>query len=151
MTCGSGFASLTDAKSYFAQSLKRHLKESGYKGYQVAAAIGVANQTLSNWVSGRTFPDANNQIRLCKVLDVNIQDLYPPQDWDDLDASLDLEGLSMRKPVELDCLEARLIDLYRHLDGDGRKTLAKLASDMVASRHYMHEATAASVDSEGDS
>lgn len=151
MTCVSGHASLDDAKSYFAQSLKMHLKKSGYKGYQVAAAIGVASQTLSNWVAGRSFPDANNQIKLCKVLGVSIQELYPPQDWKALNGSIDFDGLAMKEPMELDCLEVKLVRFFRGMDANGRRNLLQIASDMAASRHYLNETSTDSLDEEGDS
>lgn len=111
-------------REYFARRLRESIDQSGYTNRQIAAALHVAPQTLSNWRTGTSFPDADNQVRLCLVLGVTIADLYPP-------AAGSRGQLGAPTPDE-----SELLGYYRGMDALGRGRLLALARDMAASSNY---------------
>lgn len=52
------------------------IKESGLKKRYIADTIGVNENTLTNWIMGRSWPRLNQAIILAKILRCDIDDLY---------------------------------------------------------------------------
>lgn len=48
----------------------------GYKRKYVAEKMGVSQNQLSNWVTGKSFPTAEKLFKLAKVLECTVDDLY---------------------------------------------------------------------------
>lgn len=56
--------------------LKHILKEKGKTGKELSEAMGVTTNTISNIVSGKTFPSGNLLYEIANYLDVDIKDLF---------------------------------------------------------------------------
>lgn len=56
----------------FAQLLRDAIKRSPYNNAQIAQLLGVAEGTVSNWVSGTRKPNYERARRLCILLDLDI-------------------------------------------------------------------------------
>jgi putative transcriptional regulator len=48
----------------------------GYKRKFVAEKMGVSQNQLSNWVTGKSFPTVEKLFKLAKVLDCTVDELY---------------------------------------------------------------------------
>lgn len=82
---------------------------------QLADAMGVKHNTISDWETGRTSPDTEQIVALCSLLKVSADDL--------LRTKHDVPSLTM--------YEQRHIKKYRQCDAHGRGTV-----DMVLEREW---------------
>lgn len=57
------------------RQIKQHRKERGLSQEDLAAAIYVARQTVSNWETDRTYPDVENLLLLSDLFDVTVDEL----------------------------------------------------------------------------
>lgn len=55
---------------------RRRLYLRGMRGHQLAAEVGVSNASISSYLTGKRRPSAPVFIRICKVLDVEPDELY---------------------------------------------------------------------------
>lgn len=47
--------------------------------YRLAREMGLPQQTVYSWASGRTQPSYDNMDRLCDILDCSMNDLFEPE------------------------------------------------------------------------
>mgnify|MGYP006064206367 CR=1 FL=1 len=69
-------------------NLKYYLSKSGKLARQAEIEVGVTESQVSNYIAGRRLPNLPNTIRLCKFLNIKLQQL--------------LEDPDNRKPVTAD-------------------------------------------------
>ncbi len=56
--------------------IKEYAKEAkNWSLYKLAKEMGIAEQTVYSWASGRTQPSFENIDRLCGILECNVEDL----------------------------------------------------------------------------
>lgn len=58
-----------------ADNLKRIRKENDLSQEQLAEKLGVSRQAVSKWESGHAYPEMDKVLQLCKIFDLNIDDL----------------------------------------------------------------------------
>lgn len=51
-------------------------KNKGWSLYRLAKVLGLPQQTIYSWASGRTQPSYENMDRLCQALSCNVGDLF---------------------------------------------------------------------------
>lgn len=51
-------------------------KEKGVKKNYAAREVNVDPTTMSSWSKGKTYPDLNQAVKLSKILDCELGDLY---------------------------------------------------------------------------
>ena len=59
----------------FAQRLFELRQEHGYSQEELAEALGVSRQAISNWERGATSPDTNNLVALARLYKVSVDEL----------------------------------------------------------------------------
>jgi len=52
------------------------IRQRGMSQRYVAKQVGVNENTLRNWIQGRSFPRLDQAVKLAKVFDVDIKQLY---------------------------------------------------------------------------
>lgn len=52
------------------------IEKRGYKKKWVAEQMGVSQNVLSRWITGRSKPSLENAFRLAELLDCKVDDLY---------------------------------------------------------------------------
>lgn len=52
----------------------------GIRKNYAAKHLKVDPTTMSNWVKGRSYPDLNKAVKLAKILDCKVDDLYEIED-----------------------------------------------------------------------
>ncbi len=55
--------------------LKKILSEQGVKQSDLAKKLGVSTVALSNWSTGKSLPSLETVARICRILDVKIDEL----------------------------------------------------------------------------
>lgn len=89
----------------------------GLKQDELAIMIGEKPKgVLSNWENNKNKPNAEQIIRLCKVLEVNPSYLLDFQE---------------KKRIALSLSEIRLVDLYRSLDDSGKEHVMNVISHEI--------------------
>ena len=89
----------------------------GLKQDELAVMIGEKPKgVLSNWENNKNKPNAEQIIRLCKVLEVNPSYLLDFQE---------------KKRIALSLSEIRLVDLYRSLDDSGKEHVMNVISHEI--------------------
>ena len=58
-----------------AQQIRRYRTEKGLSQEDLAAAIFVSRQTVSNWETDKTYPDVQNLLLLSNLFEVSIDSL----------------------------------------------------------------------------
>jgi transcriptional regulator with XRE-family HTH domain len=53
----------------FERELSRRIKEKYEKYEDFAQAIGVTSSTVSHWIKRKIFPNEQNLVRICEILD----------------------------------------------------------------------------------
>lgn len=56
--------------------LGSYIKQSKYSRVELCEMFGVSQNTLSNWSTGKTYPSIPQLLKLAKLLNVSIDDLY---------------------------------------------------------------------------
>jgi len=56
-------------------NIKHFRLQKGLSQTQIAEKIGVSRQAISNWESGKTYPDLDNIVLLCKVYEITTDEL----------------------------------------------------------------------------
>ncbi|MBQ8685987.1 MAG: helix-turn-helix transcriptional regulator [Clostridia bacterium] len=57
------------------EQIKNAIKYSGLSQTEIAAKLGVKQPTVSEYVSGRSFPALDTLANLCKVLDLDANEI----------------------------------------------------------------------------
>ncbi|GGJ85862.1 hypothetical protein GCM10007063_05390 [Lentibacillus kapialis] len=52
------------------------IEDSGFKKRYIAKQIGVNENTLTNWINGKSFPRLDKAVHLADILNCDIKDLY---------------------------------------------------------------------------
>lgn len=58
--------------------IRELIQESGMTKRFVAGKIGVNENTLGNWMDGRSMPRLDQAVRLAKILNCKVDDLWEP-------------------------------------------------------------------------
>ena len=53
-----------------------YIKQSEYNRIEICEMFGISQNTLSNWCTGKTFPSIPQLLKLAKLLNVTLDDLY---------------------------------------------------------------------------
>lgn len=53
-----------------------YVKQSKYSRLELCNMFGISQNTLSNWCTGKTYPSIPQLLKLAKLLNVTIDDLY---------------------------------------------------------------------------
>lgn len=95
-------------KEIISENIAKFRKEGGLSQKELAEKVGAKNlTTISSWERGVSSPDADTIIKLCKLFNISLNDLYNIENTD-FDLSTD---------------EKTYIKKYRNLDNHGRKTV----------------------------
>jgi putative transcriptional regulator len=52
------------------------IKNSPYKRSYIEKYLGISRNTLSNWCTGKTYPSIPQLLKLAKLLNVKLDDIY---------------------------------------------------------------------------
>ncbi|SDB33597.1 Helix-turn-helix domain-containing protein [Pseudobutyrivibrio sp. YE44] len=72
-------------------------KEKGYTQKQLADSIGVSDKAISRWETGRGLPDTSIMPELCRILEININELLSGEHL----SAEDYDGKAEKNMVEL--------------------------------------------------
>ncbi len=75
-------------KQTLHQRLKFHREKKNFSQEQLANYLGITRQSISNWETGKSYPDIDNLILLCKLYDITVDEL--------------LDGTSSQTPDKVD-------------------------------------------------
>lgn len=103
---------MNEIRAQIAKNIKRFRTDCGMNVDEVGAAVGKSGKTVSAWEVGRGQPDADTLIELCKLFRVEITDFYGHEQ-------------------QVDESEKSLLDLYRSMSADGRKSLIAIAETLA--------------------
>jgi putative transcriptional regulator len=53
-----------------------YIKQSGLSRVEICEVFGISQNTLSNWCTGKTYPSIPQLLKLAKLLNVRLDDLY---------------------------------------------------------------------------
>lgn len=70
-------ASVRQARSEFAARLRSRLDASGISARALADEVGVSAASITNWRQGKTAPDASAFEKICRVLEVEAEEIAP--------------------------------------------------------------------------
>ena len=125
-----------DRKLEIGSRIRRFRKAKGMTIAQVAEKLEPKRNknTVQSWEVGRTEPDAETMLQLCRVLDVDISAFFRQDDV----TTYMINDLSNPDPVrvEEDLLtyqEQELISYYREMDDTGKKALLAAAYGLFQS------------------
>ncbi|WP_312059336.1 helix-turn-helix transcriptional regulator [Anaerotignum sp.] len=95
-------------KEIISDNISRYRRECGFSQKELAEKIGAKNlTTVSSWERGVSSPDADTIIKLCKLFNISLNDLYNVE----------------TKNFDLSSNEKSHIKKYRNLDNHGKKTV----------------------------
>lgn len=61
-------------------NLGRLIDESPYKREYIQKYVGVSRGTLTNWITGKSYPTVPHLLKLAKILNVDINKIYYLED-----------------------------------------------------------------------
>lgn len=56
--------------------INERIKETGLKKMYIAEQMGVNKDTLTNWINGRSMIKLDQAVKLARLLNCNVDDLY---------------------------------------------------------------------------
>lgn len=99
----------------FVKNLKRYMKQRGVDQSDIVAALGVPTSTVSDWVTGKSYPRVGAMQRLADFLNVYYCDL-----------TID-EGSESDLPPLIDPGEMELVKIWQGLNARGQDALLRQA------------------------
>ena len=57
-------------------NLSKLIEESPYKREYVRKYVNVSRNTLTNWCTGKTYPSVPQLLKLAKLLNVKVEEIY---------------------------------------------------------------------------
>lgn len=102
-------------KEEIGRILKKARENKGMTQLQVAEKIGKRQQTICNWESGCSQPDANTLFTLCNLYGISIDDTF-----------------GGGQHVIVSSSEKRHIDIYRSLDDHGKRIVDLVIKEEAA-------------------
>lgn len=91
------------------EKLKEARNNKGLKQQEVADQLGIKANTISNWEKGRTEPDIDTFVKLCRIYQIDCADLLS-----------DVYAFK-RISNDISLVEYEYIKKYRNLDDHGRE------------------------------
>ncbi|MCK1982255.1 helix-turn-helix transcriptional regulator [Peribacillus sp. Aquil_B8] len=58
------------------------IRQSKYSRKEICDIFGISQNTLSNWCTGKTYPSVPHLLKLCRLLNVKVEDLYKLKEED---------------------------------------------------------------------
>lgn len=105
-------------KEYMAARIREFRKERGMSTDELGELVGRSRSAVESWESGRTQPDADKLIELCRVFHVDIPDFYDPS----LTAKSNGRYRTIKDPELIG-----LVDCYTQMDQKSRDALMVVA------------------------
>ena len=84
-------------------------KEQGYTQAKLAEQLGLTDRAVSKWENGKSLPDASVMLKLCELLNINVNELLSGE-------RLDTEGYKKKA-------EDNLLELHLHEEKSNKKML----------------------------
>ena len=113
-----------DQNSYIGQQIRHYRKKNGWSARELGEMIKPkkTDSAITSLERGRTQPDGDILIQLCRLFEIEISDFYydPPSFKNDDDQSID-------DREELTQDEKRLLALYRQMEDADKKTFIQNA------------------------
>lgn len=103
-------------RDYMASMIREFRKSKGLSTEELGELVGRSRSAVESWESGRTQPDADKLIELCRVLEVDIPDFFGP-------------SISGKQSESDDTRE--LVRLYNAMDQPSRDALMLVARGLV--------------------
>lgn len=103
----------------FGDVIRKYRSRLKYNQRDLGKLMGVNPNTICNWETEKSLPDAHVLRKLCVVLDIPLYELFGIEDK--------LSKVSER--------EQRLLTFYRSLDGNGKEDLETFAEAMSSNVH----------------
>lgn len=110
-------SSQVTTRDYMASMIREFRKAKGLTTEELGELVGRSKSAVEAWEIGRTQPDADKLIELCRVLDVDIPDFFGP-------------SLSRKRGAGDDGAK-ELIDLYQSMDRESRNALMLVARGLA--------------------
>lgn len=104
-------------RDYMASMIREFRKAKGMTTEELGELVGRSKSAVESWEVGRTQPDADKLIELCRVLDVDIPDFFGPS--------------ISNKRCEQDDDVKNLVNLYGVMDRDSRDALMLVAKGLA--------------------
>lgn len=94
------------ANDNFSKNLKRIMKSKKKTAPMLALYIGVSDQAVYSWYSGRTYPESDNLTKISEYLNCSISDLTGDPDAENSSKSVRIPVLGkVRAGIPLDAVE----------------------------------------------
>lgn len=100
------------ARFDFAERLRRVMKKRKISQSMIERKTGIAQSTISRWLSGKTSPDVNVAAYLCQVMEISAQEIFAEE--------MDVDIMELMEAIETAIL--RIVSVLPH---DSRKRLAQ--------------------------
>ena len=115
--------SITQSVS-FGAVIQKYRKLHGLSQPELAAALGVARNTVTNWETGKNKPDIDLMLRLCGMLSIPVGELLGTGET----------GLPTGD-------ERQLLNVYRRLSASGQRVAVRLISTLAEEEALTHAQT----------
>ena len=98
-------------------------KENGYTQAALAEKLGITDRAVSKWETGKSLPDASIMIELCKLLNINVNEL--------------LAGEHIVMDNYREMAEANMLELKKKEEGSNKALLAIEVVLLVVSTFFL--------------
>ena len=109
---------MADTREYLAAKIREFRKERELTTEELGELVGRSKSAIESWESGRTQPDADKLIELCRIFKVDIPDFYDP--------SL-IARSTTRRMSSLHPEAEELVELFEKMDPESRAAILTVA------------------------
>ena len=116
----------------FYKLLKTERIKKGLSQMALAKILGISQQTIGSWETGRTSPDLETLVKIAKFFNVStdyllgLTDIEQKKEPDNI-----MPGISLKNNIELSADEEELIKKYRQLPADRQETVKLILDNQV--------------------
>lgn len=110
-----------DIRETIRKNLKYYLERSPYTQAEIARALGVSKMSVTKWMKGDNSPNIELLEPLCKLLNINITDVFEEHP----------------EPAEtLTTDEQQLVTDYRSFSDEGKEKVRDYVADLKGNPRY---------------
>ena len=110
-----------DIRETIRKNLKYYLERSPYTQAEIARALGVSKMSVTKWMKGDNSPNIELLEPLCKLLSINITDVFEEHP----------------EPAEtLTTDEQQLVTDYRSFNDEGKEKVREYVADLKGNPRY---------------
>lgn len=137
---------MSTIKQNIQKNIAKIRKLNGLTQKELASKLGISSTNVSSWEQGKSSPDVDTLIEICKILNTSVVEMYgykaphPEQSFEGVHKYLvDINNDTFKAGSEFNSLEddeKKLLSFYNQLNSEGKEKALEYLEDLTQLHKY---------------